>query len=461
MVDIYNMPKLSKIDKEKKKGLDLLKSLKPKFNVRTYESLLVKINNFRKIDAVKRFNDNIENLKGFDAKNITKTNLKDTIDKASGLNAVREFNKSGKDTTIKNLTPNKLKKILQNLDVKQKTILQAGKQNYTLRADKIKKLIDDVDSFWVDEIEQDGSDVELIQEVKNLDTITLSRPKFLGKDHNEGAFFPYYNKSEIDLTDFQIFKNNYEANYDENCFVYALRQSNMLTDEELYTLKNMCIGLYIPTNKISKICEKFKIYIRIKHLNHHTTKNYGNKKHAEIILGLIDKHYFFVKQIPYTMYSIENYESIKDIENWNEIYRKQGNSYKKDSSRYTNSFEAIKYLIESDLIKPIPYEDIISTQYHKEANEILDLNYCKNNVRPNEIKEVKDKTEDSIIIYFDFETITNEEIHKPYMVASSETKTFIGEKCGLYLLKNLYEKFAEKTQWTKTWILKQLINKKN
>ena len=106
-----------------------------------------------------------------------------------------------------------------------------------------------MDSFWVSETETNGSDAELIQEVKNLDTINLSRLKSLGKDHNEGAFFPYYNKSEIDLTDFQIFKNNDEANYDENCFVYALRQSNMLTDEELYTLKSMCIGLYIPTNR--------------------------------------------------------------------------------------------------------------------------------------------------------------------------------------------------------------------
>ncbi len=438
------MPKLSKINKEKKKALQLLQSLKSKFNARTYTALQNNIDDFKKIDAVKRFSEKIENLKGYDAKNITKSTLNKEVDIASGQSLVREFNKSGKDTTIKNLTPNKLKKILQNLDVKQKVILNAGKENYTLRANKIKKLIDDVDSFWVSETEMKGSDAELIQEVKNLDTITLFRPKWLGKDHNEGAFFPYYNKSEIDLTDFQIFKNNYEANYDENCFVYALRQSNMLTDEELYTLKSMCIGLYIPTNKISKICEKFKIYIRIKHLNHHTTKNYGNKKDAEVLLGLIDKHYFFVKQIPYTMYSIQNYESIKDIENWNEIYRKQGNSYKKDSSRYTNSFEAIKYLIESNLIKPIPYEDIISTQYYKEANEILDLNYCKNNVRPNEIKEVKDKTEDFIIIYFDFETITNEEIHKPYMVASSETKTFIGEKCGLYLLRSLYEKFAGK-----------------
>ena len=444
MLNIYNMPKLSKINKEKKKALQLLQSLKSKFNARTYTALQNNIDDFKKIDAVKRFSEKIENLKGYDAKNITKSTLNKEVDIASGQSLVREFNKSGKDTTIKNLTPNKLKKILQNLDVKQKVILNAGKENYTLRANKIKKLIDDVDSFWVSETEMKGSDAELIQEVKNLDTITLFRPKWLGKDHNEGAFFPYYNKSEIDLTDFQIFKNNYEANYDENCFVYALRQSNMLTDEELYTLKSMCIGLYIPTNKISKICEKFKIYIRIKHLNHHTTKNYGNKKDAEVLLGLIDKHYFFVKQIPYTMYSIQNYESIKDIENWNEIYRKQGNSYKKDSSRYTNSFEAIKYLIESNLIKPIPYEDIISTQYYKEANEILDLNYCKNNVRPNEIKEVKDKTEDFIIIYFDFETITNEEIHKPYMVASSETKTFIGEKCGLYLLRSLYEKFAGK-----------------
>ena len=449
-VNINKMPRLSKNQKVRRDTLKLLDEIKSKLNPRTFTAFRDDIQE-KRIDAVKRLADKFTTLKDSTEKGITKKTFSKEVDEASGLPLVREFNKSGKDTTIKKLSPHKLKKILGNLDVKQKIILQANNTYYTIKPDKINDLINNTDKFWVDEIEQDGSDVKVIQKIKELNEITLSRPKFMGKDHNEGAFFPYYNKTNIDLTDFQIFKNKQESNYDENCFVFAIKQSKVLTEEEISMLKSMCIGLYIPTNKITKICEKFNLYIRIKNLGHHTTKNYGKSNGREIILGLIDKHYFIVKEIPYTLYSIKHYEEIINEEKWNEIYRKRNigkwSHYDKDNKRFTDSWEAIKYmhLEADDYLRPIPYEDITGTQYYKEAEEILNLNYHKDAVRKNTIKEVKDKSENAKIIYFDFETITNEEIHKPYMVASSETQTFYGEKCGLYLLRKLHEKFSVKT----------------
>jgi hypothetical protein len=455
--DNINMPRLSKNQKVRRDTQKLLNEIKSKFNSRTFTALKGDIQE-KRIDAVKRLADKFITLKDSQTKSgITKKTFSKEVDEASGLPLVREFNKTGNDTNIKNLSPHKLKNILRNLDIKQKIILQANNTYYTLRTDKINEMINNIDKFWVDEIVEEGSDARVIQKVKELNEINLSRPKWLGKDQNEGAFFPYYNKTEIDLTDFQIFKNIDESNYDENCFVFAIRQSNVLTEEELTLLKSMCIGLYIPTNKISKICEKFNLYIRVKHLGHHTTKNYGKSSGREIVIGLIDKHYFIVKQIPYTLYSIKHYEEIIDEEKWNEIYRKRINGkwtqYDKDDKRFTDSWEAIKYmhLQVDEYLRPIPYEDITGTQYYKEAQEILNLNYHKDAVRKNTIKEVIDKSENAKIIFFDFETITNEEIHKPYMVSSSETETFYGEKCGLYLLRKLYEKFAVKTEWTKTW----------
>lgn len=445
-VNINKMPRLSKNQKVRRDTLKLLDEIKSKLKPRTFTAFREDIQE-KRIDAVKRLAEKFTTLKDSTETGITKKTFNKEVDEASGLPLVRQFNKSGEDTTIKNLSPNKLKNILRNLDVKQKIILQANNTYYTIQPDKINNLINNTDKFWVDEIVEEGSDARVIQKVKELNEITLSRPKWLGKDHNEGAFFPYYNKTNIDLTDFQIFKNKHESNYDENCFVYAIRQSNVLTEEEISMLKSMCIGLYIPTNKITKICEKFNLYIRIKHLGHHTTKNYGKKNGKEIILGLIDKHYFIVKEIPYTLYSIKHYSEIINEEKWNEIYRKRNigkwSHYDKDIKSFTNSWEAIKYmhLEADDYLRPIPYEDITGTQYYKEAEEILNLNYHKDAVRKNTIKEVKDKSENSKIIYFDFETITNEEIHKPYMVSSSETETFYGEKCGLYLLRKLYEKF--------------------
>jgi len=455
---VNNNMALSKNQKIRRNALIELDKIKTKLNPRTYTSFKTQLQE-KRIDAVKRLQDKFKTLQSSTEKNITKSALNKAIEKVktekvrkiqtltrkkqiSGIAETLKFNKTGKDTTITGLNPNKLKRILRNLDTKQKIILEVNGTYYVIRLDKINELIDNIDKFWVDEIEQEGSDARIIQSVKELNKITLSRPKSLGKDHNEGAFFPYYNKTEIDLTDFQIFKNKQESNYDENCFVFAIRQSKVLTEEEMSMLKNMCIGLYIPTNKISKICEKFNLYIRVKHLGHHTTKNYGKSSGREIVLGLIDKHYFIVKKIPYTLYSIKHYEEIIDEENWNEIYIKR-KYYEKDNKRFTDSWEAIKYmhLEADDYLRPIPYEDITGTQYYKEAKEILDLKYHKDAVRENKIKEIKDKSENAKIVYFDFETITNEEIHKPYMVASSETETFYGEKCGLYLLRKLYEKF--------------------
>ena len=447
IISTYNkMPRLSKNQKVRRDTQKLLDEIKSKLNARTFTAIKGDIEE-KRIDAVKRIADKLITLKDSTEKGITKKTLKKEVDEASGLSLVREFNKSGKDTNIKNLSPHKLKNILRNLDIKQKIILKANNTYFTLRPNKINKMINNIDKFWVDDKMADGSDQPIIQVVKELNEITLSKPKSLGKDHNEGAFFPYYNKTEIDLSDFQIFKNRQESNYDENCFVFAIRQSNILTEEEMSMLKSMCIGLYIPTNKISKICEKFNLYIRVKHLGHNTTKNYGKSNGKEIILGLIDKHYFIFKQIPYTLYSIKHYEEIKQEENWNEIYRKRyigkRSHYDKDDTRFTNSWEVIKYmhLEADDYLRTIPYEDITGTQYHKEAEEILDLNYHKDAVRKNTIKKVKDKSENAKIVYFDFETLTNLEIHKPYMVSSSETETFYGEKCGLYLLRKLYEKF--------------------
>ena len=81
MADIYNMPKLSKINKEKKKALDLLEIIKPKLNSRTYTSFQNKIDDFKKIDAVKRFSNKLNELQISTDKNISKSTLNEAVNK--------------------------------------------------------------------------------------------------------------------------------------------------------------------------------------------------------------------------------------------------------------------------------------------------------------------------------------------------------------------------------------------
>jgi hypothetical protein len=130
--------------------------------------------------------------------------------------------------------------------------------------------------------------------------------------------------------------------------VFALIQSEVLTQEEIARLKSMCIGLYIPTNKISEICKKFDLDIKVKVVNDKTLKSYYSKGSRKIVIGLIDKHYFFVKPIEYTMYSIKNYQKLKQLKEWWKISKTGTDGIpRREKDRYTDSFQAIKYMCEN------------------------------------------------------------------------------------------------------------------
>lgn len=454
-VNIKQMPKLSKNQKIRNEALLTLETVKLKLNRLSYLSIKNKIND-KRIDAVGRIINKLNLLKFSNDKNITQYNLSNVINKIKEdkanvfskylkrklvyLPLIEQFNKNRKPLTIKNITPNKLKAIISKLNPLNKNLLTVGSTRYVLNEKTIKRLLDNIDSIWFSETDIAGSDPELIQNIKEVNSITLSEIKWMGKNHNEGAFFKYYNNTKIDLTDFQIYENK-QSKYEENCLVKALIECG-LDNTTVKIIRNMINAKYCPTNKLTEICKKCKIYIRVKHLNHATTKNYGDKQDTECLIGLIDQHYFAVKKIPYTLFAIKNYHKLSHIKDFHLI---MNNAYKTSDKRETNSWEAIKYMYENknDYLSLIPFNHIIDTQYHNEATEITDLNYVECDTRPNYRKETSIDLNKTKVIYFDFETDTQGEYHIPYMVCNSETDCKYGEKCGLFMLRSLYEKFNQ------------------
>ena len=107
------------------------------------------------------------------------------------------------------------------------------------------------------------------------------------------------------------------------------------------------------------------------------------------------------------------------------------------------------YENQETYLTKIPYEHLLDTQYFKEAKEITNLDTSFENFKENKVVEKKE--EDRQIVFFDFETITNEEIHKPYMVCNSETEIEYGDDCGHKMLKKLCNKFYTKVNWSKKW----------
>lgn len=462
--------------KIRKEALEQLNKLKQSNQVanRSYEAIKKTIEESR-IDVVKRLQLNFNVLvKSKSTEKITKGSLKEVVEtiketkrgkiaslipsikkRYNDIGLVKDFNKNRKEITIRNMTGVKLQRILKNLDTRKGVLLKAGDIKYVLKPQTIQELINNIDKFYVNETSVDGSDKLIIQEIMDLKHITLI-PFDKKKDKNQGGFFKYYNLTAIDLTDFQIYDYKQDV-YTENCFVYALMKSEILTEIEINSIRFMCCGMYVPCNKITEVCDKFNLTIRVKITStNHIVKKYG-KGERIINIGLIDKHYFAIKTIPYTLYSIKHYEDLKEKEKWNEFIKKD----ERNKDRYTDSFQAIKYMFENKekYFQDMPYEDMLDTQYANEVGEITDLTYLDSDIQPNKVyekkingnlistynygKQVELKFE---LVYFDFETITEGENHSAYLVCNSETQTKYGTDCGKLMLYDLCNKFGATTE---------------
>ena len=81
-------------------------------------------------------------------------------------------------------------------------------------------------------------------------------------------------------------------------------------------------------------------------------------------------------------------------------------------------------------LKDLPYSDFLATQYYNEASsEIVDLEYSESSVRETKLNNKTKKIEITKNIFYDFETTTEGESHKSYLVCTNETEPVVGEKC--------------------------------
>jgi len=465
--------------------LEELELAKSKLNIRTYNALKNKITD-KRIDAVKRISQELRDLnkiKTTGKKSLKSVRILIEENKAEKARVIqkgvkgrygyikllKDFNATGNKTRFDNISNGKLLYILKNIDTTKPVIMRTALDKYqTITATRQKHLIENYEDM-IYAIKEDaigqGSDAEMIYGViKVLHFVELTRPKLTKKSKLEGAYFKWYNNTDIDLQEFQVY-NSKPDNYDENCFVQALIALDIST-QIIQEVRSMICGKYIQTNQMTKIAEKYDFYIRVKcidtyKVNKNDTKNYGKKTGKELLIGLIDQHYFAIKPVKWTMYSVKNYFTLKDSLDYHLIKDKEG---KKDiqGKRFTNSYETIKWFYENKetYLRSIPHADLMESQYLKKTDVITDLNFSDSSVRSNSLPE-EYSIEKFITVFFDFETFTNEILdtsinnknykeeieqtcsHIPYMVSNNHTETEYGDDCGrkmLYALYNLYAK---------------------
>jgi len=382
----------------------------------------------------------------------------------------------------------------------QKVVLKVNNTFYTLNDNNKYRLLELIEKDNIIEKAEKVSDGILITEVLEVGYITVQINKEkqriipTGKDKGKtktkskrgGAYFPYFNNTDIDLKRYQIFtekeaNDNIEA-YNDNCLIFALRNAG-LEEEKLKVLKLKCNMREIPQCELKNICNELKIRIRIKQITKHKDDQKYGTEGPEYKLGLLEKHYFLNEDINVSTYYVKHYDELKDIENGQTIINKVKISYVYNKDVMTSSYKIIKTMVENKdtcLKKIDNCEFILNTIYNDKVDYIDNLEYLESNCKPVNVDEDNDNYDEGLkqlpkyhkvyedIIFFDFETYVDKkdnDKHKPYLVCgvynnSDKVISKIGENCGLDFLNELTQNtllIAHNADYDFRFIIKHLF----
>ena len=283
---------------------------------------------------------------------------------------------------------------------------------------------------------------------------------------NRDSFFPYLNKSDIDLSRYQIFDSIVRINkkgkakqrkeLNDSCFVYALKQAG-IDEDTLNKIRRRILVRKLGHAKMDAICEEFNLHVVVHDLEY-TSKNtlikvkhnkyyFGSKDGLRIDLNSYKNHYFIEEKTIYTLdYIRQKYVNHEDVPE--QCYNKRFvNGYwqrTNESKRFLTSAKLIKILFESNNFEPITFNNArVSTTLYKDIHfNINDLHYdekhCTRLMQPKTTSKGKHKfvTDDIEYTYFyaDFEADVSKTPHKCYMCCVQSLdgtifKTYKGPDC--------------------------------
>ena len=299
----------------------------------------------------------------------------------------------------------------------------------------------------VDE-EATESDVQLAQYIHDARKLSLAP---VPKPNNayaflEGAFFKYFHNTHFDLTRYAIFRNQDEANYDDNCFIIALRNAGC-PEDKINQVKMKVKNRNVPVSLLNDICDMLQVNIQIKtaDIKHNDRRIYGKKYDTTYHIGLLESHYFVIEPVEITSYCLNNYNDIKDEKNCNKIFRLKGKYYERDDKHYIDSHDVVKCLLNNKdkLLTEITMEQafIATTQFYDRVDTtITNLEYDDETC----VKPIEKSSDGERInynnVFFDFETYNKDGVHIPYLCRTYDGKNsraFYGERCALKMLLSL------------------------
>jgi hypothetical protein len=391
---------------------------------------------------------NIVKMKRQDYKNQEVTNV---------VNDIMNNIKIGEDITInQNMSAEMAKEVVKRLNDPNKKLI------FTVTYDnnEIRSYVNEKDFYVNDTVTPYGSDTQSVIIDHNATAINVK--EFYRNDSNNkstGAFFKYYNTTEIDLSRYGIYRNKY--NHDNSCLIHALINSGKFSDDEINTIKLYSKRRETSLKTLNAIADEFNITFNIYRYRNDQEKieknTVGSGKQVDV--ALYDHHWFIYEDVNITRFFINHYNEINKIHS-NVLDFKTVNKYCKKTNKYVprtdrkdtlNSLSLVHYMYKNNLFKRINIEDAMEIPYYdnfKDDNIVLKtINGANFRLKVKEHKKCKY----DYITFADFETTTmqtmtkNASCHKPFLISYLTLKNeVVIERDTFAINENNTELFLDK-----------------
>jgi hypothetical protein len=239
----------------------------------------------------------------------------------------------------------------------------------------------------------------------------------LGRE-KAGHYFDYNNKTNIDLTRYQIYreeadKKEYERNGLNHCLINCLELHGI--DSATCTRVGLifqCNGHYAKS-KLIKVANIIGKNINLYEYDEETKTDrkritiIGDYKEA-INIALYRKHYFIFEAVKFTVFSSKNWDRCKDHKRPGDIVKFRAGErprYKTADEKYTNSLTLIRNLFNDEKFTRIEYRP-----HEVFTKKPLSLDIIEHEQRPYIFKQKEDGERKTRIFYADIETYLSEVI---------------------------------------------------
>ena len=341
-------------------------------------------------------------------------------------------------------------------------------QTYSLMNETAVKIIDKIlrgDDFENDfgdnedfEIEVSGMNKDFSQatvSTNQIIEITIIDKRNIGREiknkiyaDNGGSFYIYKINEKFKnnvalvkkLERYQIFEDLNNPAFNENCLVYAMRQTNLFSEAILNNMRTTCFTRYIGKKQLQEFGEMYNIKFNVVKYRTETNKFeditqgkdkfFGSDKNdaLKIKLALINDHYILNEDVEgVSTFYIKNYDDIEiacqDMEPDEKFKISAKNKkYVQNKTKYheIKSYEFVKFMTSDN---KWAFDDLCHLRnnlYEFNTSEIKDLNnFTDKDFKAFEHQEPKE-TEISKIYFADTETDTSGPYHVAFCIAYSE-----------------------------------------